>query len=471
MVLVRLALITVTSVSMFFGQDGGAAAGKKQPEATPGTLHSVKVEGNKIYSTEAIVKVLGLTIGQAVSTADFKAAYERLHDTELFNNISYQFSFIGKPPAYDLVFTVAEYDQVFPMRFEELGVPDDAVRQYLREHVPLYNDSIPGTQGILKRYRQAVQEVVSEKNPSLKIRGRVTNEDPKQLIVLFRPDFAAPVISRVVVNGSEAIPPQAIAKAINEIAVGQPYTDARLNEILNIQVKRLYELQGYVNVSFPKIEATEDKTVKGYVVTVTVQEGPKYKFGPMKFRGGDLGEDEVKALLKFKPGDPFNVQQVEDLRGNLISALKRKGHLNANVETSRQDDDQKRTVNVLYSLEPGPQYTFQVLEIYGLDLEGEPVVRKMWSEQPGKAFNPDYPAFFLKKLEQAQLFDNLGNTRSDFLVNESTHGVTVSLYFRGTSPEQRMKQEQKERDRQSGQGQPLVTKGLEGGPETGAVDN
>lgn len=463
MVLVRLALVAAVGLPVFCGQDA-APAEKKQPEAAPGTLHSVTVEGNRIYSTGAIVKVLGLKIGQPVNAADFKAANQRLTDTELFTNISYQFSFKTfktkpgapvSPPDYDLVFTVSEYDQVFPMRFEELGVPDEAVRQYLSEHVPLYNDRIPGTQGILKRYRQAVQEVVSQKNPNLKIRARVTNEDPKQLTVLFRPDFPAPVISRVVVTGSEAIPPQAIAKAINEIAVGQPYTDVRLNEILNTQVKRLYELQGYVNVSFPKIEATEDKTVKGLVVTVTVHEGPKYKFGPMRFRGGDLAEDDVKAMLKFKPGDPFNVQQVEDLRGVLIGALKRKGHLDANVEISRQVDDQKRTVNILYSLEPGPQYTFAVLEIYGLDLEGEPVIRKMWAEQPGKPFNPEYPAFFLKKVEQAQLFDNLGTTRSDFLINETTHGVTVSLYFRGTSPEQRRKQERQERDRQSGQGQPL----------------
>jgi outer membrane protein insertion porin family len=453
MVLVRVALVMAAGVLALFAQ-APPAAGKKQPEATPGILHAVTVEGNHIYSTEAIVKVLGLTIGQPVTTADFKAANDRLNATELFSNISYQFSFIGKPPAYDLIFTLAEYDQVFPIRFEELGVPDEAVKQYLREHIVLYNDRIPGTAGILKRYRQAVQDVVSEKNPNLKIRARVTNEDPKQLTVLFRPDFPAPVISRVVVTGSKAIPPQAIAKAINEIAVGQPYTDARLNEILNTQVKRLYEVQGYVNVSFPKIEGTEDKTVKGYVVNVTVQEGPKYTFGPMKFRGGDLEEDDVKKMLKFKPGDPFNVVQVEDLRGDLISALKRKGHLDANVETSRTIDDQKRTVNEVFALEPGPQYTFQTLEIYGLDLEGEPVVRKMWGELPGKAFNPEYPAFFLKKVEQAQLFDNLGNTRSDFLVNETTHGVTVSLYFRGSSPEQRRKLEQKERDRQAGQGQP-----------------
>ena len=79
---------------------------------------------------------------------------------------------------------------------------------------------------------------------------------------------------------------------------------------------------------------------------------------------------------------------------------------------------------------------------------GEPVVRKMWGEQPGKAFNPDYPAYFLKKVEQAQLFDNLGNTRSDYQLNETTHAVTVSLYFRGTSPAERLKKETKEKQRQ-----------------------
>jgi outer membrane protein insertion porin family len=419
------------------------------PPPEPGILHGVKVEGNHLYPEADIVKVLGLTIGGPVAPADFDVAKQKLINTELFANIGYEFSYFGKPQQYDLVMKVVEYDQVFPMRFEELGIPDEQVRQYLREHVLMYADRIPGSEAVLKRYRDVIQELVAQKDPALKIRARVVADDPNQLVALFRPNTPPPMIARVTVLGNKEVETQAIQKAINEVAVGTPYTDTSLKMILDHAVKGLYDEQGYVNVTFTKIEAVKAQKINGYDVTVTIHEGPKYTFGPIAFRGGDLGEDDVKAMLKFKVGEVFNGTQAEDLRIALISAMKRKGHLLAAGDIERKVDDEKHTVNLRYLLDPGPTYTFATLEIHGLDIESEPVIRKMWAEQPGKPFNPDYPEYFLKKVEQAQLFDNLGDTRSDFTPNETTHGVKVDLFFKGSGPGDKKKEKRRERDGQS----------------------
>ncbi len=96
-----------------------------------------------MYQTADIVKVIGLTLGQAVTAADFAAADQRITDTDLFAGVTYEFAFTGKPPQYDLTFNVIEYDQVYPMRFEDLGVPEAELRKYLRERIPLYIDRIP----------------------------------------------------------------------------------------------------------------------------------------------------------------------------------------------------------------------------------------------------------------------------------------------------------------------------------------
>jgi outer membrane protein insertion porin family len=440
----RALLAGALAVSICPAQTKGKTEAPPPPE--PGILHSVKVEGNRLYPEAEIVKVLGLKIDGPVAPADFDVAKQKLLNTDLFANIGYEFSYLGKPQQYDLRMKVVEYDQVFPMRFEELGVPDEQVREYLHEHVPIYADRIPGSEGVLKRYRDVIQELVAQKDPALKIRARVVADDPNQLVVLFRPNTPPPMIARVVVLGNKAVETQAIQKAINEVAVGTPYTDTSLKMILDHAVKGLYDEQGYVNVTFPKIEAVKAAKINGYDVTVTILEGPKYTFGPIAFRGGDLSEDDVKAMLKFKVGEVFNGTQAEDLRIALISAMKRKGHLLAAGDIERKVDDEKHAVNLRYLLEPGPTYTFETLEIHGLDIESEPVIRKMWAEKPGKPFNPDYPEFFLKKVEQAQLFDNLGNTRSDFTPNESTHGVKVDLFFKGSGPGDKKKEKRHERD-------------------------
>jgi outer membrane protein insertion porin family len=431
---------------------GQQAQSKQPPESTPppapGFLHNVAVTGNHMYQTADIVKVIGLKLGQPMTGADFAAAQQRLNDTELFAGVKYEFSFTGKPPQYDLTFDLIEYDQIFPMRFEDLGVPEADLRKYLSEHLPLYIDRIPATDVVVKRYRDVIQEFVDQTKPGPKVVGHLSPEDPKQLAVLFRPNTPVARIARVEVSGNKAMETAAILRSVNEVAVGAPYNDIRLKQILDASVKGLYETQGYVGVSFPKIEAEKAKDTNGYLVKVTIEEGPQYKFGPMTFRGGDLGADDVKPLLKFKVGDIFNGELVDTFRGNLVSAMKRHGHLDADAEVERTLDEKRQVVNLVFNLAPGPLYTFQTLEIHGLDLESEPVIRKMWGEKEGKPFNPDYPEYFLKKVNDAQLFDNLGNTRSDFTPDDTSHRVTVRLYFKGSSPEERRKAEEKQRQQQ-----------------------
>ena len=416
-----------------------------QPPPSPGILHGVQVNGNRVYKTEDIIAATGLKIGQPITAADFAAANQRITDTDLFTGSSYEFSFKGRPPEYDLTFNVIEYNDVFPMRFEDLGVPEADLRKYLREHIPLYTDRIPATDAVVKRYRNAVQEFMDQTKPGVKVVGALSPEDPKQLAVLFRPNTPIPKIARVEVSGNKAIETAAILRSVNEVAMGAPYTDIRLKQILDASVKGLYETQGYVGVSFPKIEAEKAKDINGYLVKVTINEGPQYKFGPMTFRGGDLGADDVKAMLKFKIGDIFNGEKVDAFRADLISAMKRHGHLDANAEVERTLDEKKQSVNLIFNMAPGPLYTFQTLEIHGLDIESEPVIRKMWGEKEGKPFNPEYPDYFLKKVNEAQLFDNLGNTRSDFTPDDTSHRVTVRLYFKGSTPEERRKADEKKR--------------------------
>jgi outer membrane protein insertion porin family len=82
-------------------------------------------------------------------------------------------------------------------------------------------------------------------------------------------------------------------------------------------------------------------------------------------------------------------------------------------------------------------YTFQTLNIHGLDIESEPQIRKLWGAKPGKPFNPEYPDFFLNRVREMGLFDNLGSTRATFKPDESSHTVEVNLFFSGAQGERK----------------------------------
>jgi outer membrane protein assembly factor BamA len=428
---------------------------KKQPP--PGILKSLTIRGNHLYSADDIAKTTGLHLKQRVTAPVLEAVRQKLLATDLFTNVTDTYRYTGNPLQYDVTMEIEENQQLFPMVFERFPVAPEAIRQYLHEHVPLYADRIPGTDTVLHRYAAAVQAFVAQTDPALKVKAQVSNDDPKQLTVLFTPNTPAPTIAQVLVSGNQAVDTGTILRAVNSVAIGVPLTDARLKMILDGAIKPLYAAKGYPAVSFPKVETEKAKENLGMVVKVQIQDGPQFKFGAIRFHGSGLDEEEIRSNIPFKPGQVFDGSKVDNFRLDLAHRLRRQGLLDASVTTETQADDSKRVVNVAYNVVPGEPYHFQKLDIQGLDVATQPAIEKLWGEKPGKPFNPDYSEFFLKRVQEMGLFDNLADTRSDYTADSSTHGVTVHLYFKGGKSRQQMqreKQEEEERKQDDGGGIP-----------------
>jgi outer membrane protein assembly factor BamA len=425
--------------SYAYGQSDKGAATKALP---PGVIRSINIEGASLYKIADIEKVLELRVGENASNAIFRVAQTKLLQTDLFSSVEYSFRFsLSKPPQYDVTFKVSEYDQIFPLQFEDLGVSNDALRAYLRGHIALYNDRIPPTDPVMRRYTAAAQDFVAQTKPALKIKAFVVSDNPDHPQVVIRPDKPLPRIAGVTVAGNKAIETPVLMRAINEVAFGQRLSDDSLRLLINRTVKPLYGAKGYVAVTFPKIQVEKSSENEGYIVHLTIQEGPLFRFGSSAFRGGSFMPDDIRGMMHYKRGDPFDVSKAEQLRASLAKSLRHDGHLDAQVVFSQNEDDKNDAVNLAYSITPGPVYTFQTLEVHGLDIESEPAVRKLWAPKPGNAFDPAYPEYFLKRVREMGLFDNLGSTRSTFTPNESSHTVIVSLFFGGAAGEKQKAKE------------------------------
>jgi outer membrane translocation and assembly module TamA len=100
----------------------------------------------------------------------------------------------------------------------------------------------------------------------------------------------------------------------------------------------------------------------------------------------------------------------------------------------RKIDERRGVVDLVFRVNAGPQYVFGKLEIAGLDIISEPGVRKLWVLQEGKPFDADYPDYFLARLREDGVLDNLGQTRSALRADDEARRVDVTLYFKGAPP-------------------------------------
>ncbi|HTS31163.1 MAG TPA: POTRA domain-containing protein [Bryobacteraceae bacterium] len=401
-------------------------------------IESISVEGNRIYKKEQVIALAGLKIGQVAGKPEFETARERLVASGVFETVGYKF-IPGTHQGYAATLQVTEVEQVYPVLFEDLHVSTLDLQAALSAKDPLFSpEKLAATQPVLERYVKWIEEFLAAKGVPEKITASVTPGIPGDYQIVFRPAKALPAVSQVTFEGNKVVPQNVLRESVSGVAIGAPYTEDSFRQILNAGVRPTYEARGRLRVAFPKLRTEPDKTVQGVHVFVTVDEGEVYSLGKVSIEGtSPLPAESLLKTGDFKTGDIANFDRVNEGLERIRKALRHAGYMHNSVTMARTVDEEKKAADVSVRIDPGPLFTMAKLNLVGLDLDGEAEMRRIWSIKEGKPFNPDYPDLFLKRVREDGMFDNLGETKSDFKLNEREHTADVTLTFKGANPQTR----------------------------------
>jgi outer membrane protein insertion porin family len=417
----------------------GAAEAQRRPQPKPPAppsawpIEKIQIEGLRDYRRETVLGFLGLKVGQTAGRKDFEAARDRLNATGAFAKIEFHY---GPSPAgkgYIVTFELSEVEPKYTLRFEDLAVPDDQLRAALAKADPFFGPRVAASQPLLARYVKVVEECLAEHNKPQKVAGRPEPGDSGELQIVFEP-ASRPRVARVKFIGNSEVAELPLENAMNEVAVGMPYKEPRFRQLLDTQIRPLYDERGRVRATFPEIKTEPEKDVNGLLVTVRVDEGPSYTVGKVEVVGTNIAPLEWSKISGFKTGDVFNRDLIAAAAGRVEQRLRRQGRMHVQSQVERRIDDAAKRVNVVIHVTPGPLYTFGSLTIDGLDIISEPAIRKMWAMKEGEPFNADYPQHFLDGVREEGVLDNLGETRSLLKTNDQNRTVDVTLLFKGAPP-------------------------------------
>lgn len=398
-------------------------------------LEAVHVEGNKKLTVEKILAVAALKIGEPVIRTDFDQARRRLMATGAFQSVAYEFKPSMDDKGVDGLLRVVEVEYWFPYRFEDLPASDDALRAMLRKQEPILDDRIPATKEVITRYTAAIEEFLGGK---VEVTGKLMSDVPDQPAIVFRPPGARPNIAEVHFTGNEVLPTATLVSSLAGVAVGVPYSDDTMRELLDASTRSLYEARGRVGVSFPKVLVERAAKVDGVSVTITVKEGESYNMGTVNVVGVPKDEqDGIKNIGKWRAGDIANLEEVRYGATKIADRLRNNGYLHATAKTDKTVHENNHTVDALITVTAGPQYRMGKLTIDGLDLVTEPQIRKVWTMSGGSPYHPEYADEFLKDMRAQGVFENLGETRADKNVDDKTHTVDVKLFFGVAKPKEK----------------------------------
>ena len=154
-------------------------------------------------------------------------------------------------------------------------------------------------------------------------------------------------------------------------------------------LRKFYLNEGYADfrVVSAVAELTPDRD--GFIVTFTLDEGERYRFGKVdvNIKLKNLQREDVLPLLTVHPDDWYDAEAVEKSIAILTDALGNRGYafveIKPNVTRNRED----HTIDITFDVQEGPQVYIERIDIVGNVRTLDKVIRREFQLVEGDAFN------------------------------------------------------------------------------------
>ncbi|MFZ5747819.1 MAG: outer membrane protein assembly factor BamA [Pseudomonadota bacterium] len=185
------------------------------------------------------------------------------------------------------------------------------------------------------------------------------------------------------------------------------------------KLRQFYLTEGYADfrVISAVAELTPDK--KDFIITYVIEEGDRYKFGPVTVDSAirDFDDEKLAKALPIKEGNFYNAKLVEDSVDQLSEAAGLFGYAFADVRPEFQRDRDTHTMSLNFRIGESNRTYIERIEITGNTQTQDKVIRREFRVAEGDAFNT-----FLVKRSQDRI-NSLGFFQDKFEI-ERKEGST-----------------------------------------------
>lgn len=352
------------------------------------TVRQIVIEGAQRVEPETIRSYLLVREGDAFDAGQVDRSLKSLYSTGLFADVS----FVRRGDA--LVITVVENPVINRIAFE----------------------------GNKRRSDKDLESEVSLRPRVIFTRTKVQN-DVKRLLTVYRQTgrFSATVEPKIIqlpqnrvdlvfeINEGDATRVENIRFVGN-----REFKDSKLRDVIRTKesrwyrfltsddsydpdrlaldrelLRRYYLKNGFADfrVASAVAELTPDQ--KRFFITMTVDEGNRYKFGKIDIQAQvrDLNVADVSDALQMAEGDWYNADLVEKTVDNMTLAVGNLGYAFAEVRPRVNRNRESHTIDVTFEIREGPRVYVERIDITGNVRTLDRVIRREFRLVEGDAFN------------------------------------------------------------------------------------
>lgn len=154
-------------------------------------------------------------------------------------------------------------------------------------------------------------------------------------------------------------------------------------------LRRFYHRKGYADFKVKSAVAELVPDRSGFYITVTVDEGERYKFGGLDVETTlpDLDVDSIKTELEMEKGDWYNAKVVDDTVNILTDKVGNLGYAFVDVSPKVDKDAKDKNIYLTYNINEGPRAFVEQINIHGNVRTQDKVIRREMRLVEGDAFN------------------------------------------------------------------------------------
>jgi len=428
----RMKRVLLLILLFTFGLFGASQAEEKsQP-----IVEKVEVIGNESVPTETILYYISEKPGKPFSPELVAKDIKTLFKLGYFENISVdvkegkkgvilRYFVKEKPVITDIVFKGNKEISSRKLK-EELGlITEEGEETKLQK---------PLDYKFLDQLKQKIEEVYLKKGyPGTEVYYTIERISPTRAVATFVISEGKKAnVCSVEIKGNEKVDAGEIEnalatkpKSIWKLRFNAPLSQENLEEDVE-RIKELYYKLGYLDVEVGQPQVVKEGEDCYKVIYPILNEGERYKFGKIEFKGNNLfsKKELLKLSKKVRPGKPFNKEAVDELARKIIRKYGELGFIFANIKPEVDVHPETHTADVTFHVYEGQRAFVRKIEITGNISTRDRTIRRELDLYETGVFNTVRLERSVRRLFNTGYFENV-DVRPK--VVEGTNEVDVSV--------------------------------------------
>lgn len=354
------------------------------------TIRDIKVDGNQRIETATVLSYLDIRKGDAFDTAAMDRALKNLYSTGLFADVSLFQQ--GK----DLIIKVSENPIINEIRYEG--------------NKKIKTDDIKGEMQLKPRQvltRTKVQADVDRLQEMYRVNGnfsavidpKIIKLDQNRVNLVFEiSEGEESLISRISFVGNKRYSDDQLQKVIRSRETrwyrfwtsDDKYDPDRLSYDREL-LRKFYLEHGYADFRVESAVAELSSDRKDFFVTISIDEGERYKIGKVDVHSSIPGLDPafLKDSITFKSGDWYKYSELETTVTKMTNELGNRQFAFVDIQPGVNRNRQNHTVDIDFAINEGQKAFIENINISGNTRTLDEVIRREMMLVEGDPFNTD----------------------------------------------------------------------------------